>query len=171
MSEVKPISKSNKAMSEVKPVHKSNLKLLSEFTSTENELFKPYPPNSKFGQFALDEGLEVLVEVEKYCDKRVAIMLRDYIRGNITLDDARRTILGFLPDGNQSISFGRGMMRTAMQIPDSHPGGQAKLIQLFGDVYRFLGPAARNQFGCYLHEYLERKFSFAPPVRCYILQT
>lgn len=148
---------------------KSEVKSLSESSSKAeqdmNGMFKPYPANDEFVQFTHDEGLEVLVLnegsfnlSEGYSDKRVVLVLREYIHGKVTLDDARRTILGFLPpDDGGSGAFGSCMLHTAEQIPYNHPGGQAKVVQLLRSVYNSLGPGARNELGIEIYEKFERK--------------
>ncbi|KAK4215624.1 hypothetical protein QBC37DRAFT_371889 [Rhypophila decipiens] len=131
-------------------------------TALADELFRPYPQEDEYVQFTLDEGVEVLVFKDGstdlnngYSDKRVVLTLQKYIHGKITLDEATRTMLDFVPKGNGSGSFGGCMMQVAGQIPYTHRLGHARLVQLLRNVYYFLGSASLNQFGIEIYENFE----------------
>ncbi|KAM7199163.1 hypothetical protein V8F33_004638 [Rhypophila sp. PSN 637] len=150
-----------KAMPEPKPATEPKSLSVSESSTTApaDELFRPYPHHDEFDQFTLDEGVEVLVQNdgsvkldEGYSDRRVVFILREYIHGKIMLEDAKRTFLECLPDGNGSGSFGSCMLHTASQIPYAHPTGQARLVQLLRTVYNSLGPGSLSQFGIEVYE-------------------
>lgn len=158
-----------------KPASDDKPKSLSESSSTAQQdevdkLFRPYPPNDEYVQFTLDEGLEVLVFNEPsfrldegYSDKRVVLILRDYIHGRITLRDASRTIRDFIPEKNGGGSFGSCMLHTAYQIPYDHPTGQARVVQLLRDVHWYYSPAALDRFGIAIYENSSRTFFFLRP--------
>ncbi|KAM7215638.1 hypothetical protein V8F06_008929 [Rhypophila decipiens] len=159
-----------KAMPESQPAAESKSLAESDFSSTaeQEKLFKPYAPDDEFVQFSLDDGVEVLVFSEGspkldegYSDRRVVLTLRDYIRGNTTLDEAKGRMLEFVTaHGSGSFgtcsSFGSCMMHTAEQIPyNTHSLGQARLVQLLREVYHFLSPASLSEFRISTYEYFD----------------